>query len=530
VAGIVAPAASSPAGTAGIELHVERVSKSFGETRALSEVSLSVLPGSVHALVGENGAGKSTLGRIISGVTTPDSGAVFVDGSQVELRSPRAALERGIATIAQELALVPRLDAVANVMLGVERQTFGFVRRSRMRADYDELAASVGFDVPADRPVGSLSIAQQQEVEILRALSRDARLIVMDEPSARLSAGETKKLHRVIRRLAASGRSVLLISHFLSEVLSVADEVTVLRDGRVVRHASTAAESEASLIEAMLGRKLGAQFPPRRPPPPGAPVVLETRDLSGAGFAGVSLRVGAGEIVGLAGLVGAGRSELGRAIVGAAPFLGGRLLVNGEERRFRTPRQARSCGVLMLPESRRDQGLFLRRPTRENVSVASLERFSRLGLIAEAAEKRATAEVAGRAAVGASIEAPVSTLSGGNQQKVLFARTMLTRPVVLIADEPTRGVDVGAKRAIYEILVELAAEGMAILLISSEMEEILGLAHRVVVMRNGRVTADLPPEQISEEAILSAAFEARSNGGPPPSNGGPPPSNGGQAA
>jgi ABC-type sugar transport system ATPase subunit len=234
----------------------------------------------------------------------------------------------------------------------------------------------------------------------------------------------------------------------------------------------------------------------------------------------VSLGVCAGEIVGLAGLVGAGRSELGRAMVGAAPVLGGRLLVRGEERRFGTPRQARSCGVLMLPESRRDQGLFLRRPTRENVSVASVERFSRLGLIEEGAERRATAEVAGRAAVGASLEAPVATLSGGNQQKVLFARTMLARPVALIADEPTRGVDVGARRAIYEILVELAAGGMAILLISSEMEEILGLAHRVVVMRNGRVTAELPPGQISEQAILNAAFEARSNGGPPPSNGG----------
>jgi simple sugar transport system ATP-binding protein/ribose transport system ATP-binding protein len=324
----------------------------------------------------------------------------------------------------------------------------------------------------------------------------------------------------VIRSLAAGGRSVLLISHFLSEVLAVADEVTVLRDGHVVRHTSTAAESEASLVEAMLGRQLGALFPPRRPPPPGAPLVLETRDLSGAGFSGVSLGVCAGEIVGLAGLVGAGRSELGRAMVGAAPVLGGRLLVRGEERRFGTPRQARSCGVLMLPESRRDQGLFLRRPTRENVSVASVERFSRLGLIEEGAERRATAEVAGRAAVGASLEAPVATLSGGNQQKVLFARTMLARPVALIADEPTRGVDVGARRAIYEILVELAAGGMAILLISSEMEEILGLAHRVVVMRNGRVTAELPPGQISEQAILNAAFEARSNGGPPPSNGG----------
>jgi rhamnose transport system ATP-binding protein len=493
----------------GIELQAEEISKSFGETRALSDVSLSVLPASVHALVGENGAGKSTLGRIISGVIAPDEGRILIDGSPVELHSPRDALGRGIATIAQELALVPGLDAAANVFLGVEPRKLGFVQRAQLRDMYTRLAESVGFAVPRDRPVAGLSVAQQQEVEILRALSRDARLIVMDEPTARLSASETDKLHAVIRQLAANGRSVLLISHFLDEVLDVADQVTVLRDGRNVRHGATSAETEASLIEAMLGRKLGAQFPARQLRAKDARMVIEATDLSGVGFSGVSLGVHAGEIVGLAGLVGAGRTEFARAIVGAAPITAGRLEVAGRVEHFQSPREAIRRGVMMIPESRRDQGLFLLRPTRENVSVSSIERFSRLALVRSGDERRATAEVLESVEVEAPSELPISSLSGGNQQKTLFARAMLGKPAVLVADEPTRGVDVGAKRAIYQILVELAAQGVGILLISSEMEEILGLAHRVVVMRAGRIAAELGPDEISEEAILSAAFEAR---------------------
>jgi rhamnose transport system ATP-binding protein len=493
----------------GIELRAEGISKSFGETRALSDVSLSVLPATVHALVGENGAGKSTLGRIISGVIAPDSGHILVDGSPVELHSPRDALDRGIATIAQELALVPGLDAAANVFLGVEPRTLGFVQRAQLRDMYSRLAASVGFAVPGDRPVASLSVAQQQEVEILRALSRNARLIVMDEPTARLSASETDKLHAVIRQLAANGRSVLLISHFLDEVLEVADQVTVLRDGRQVRHGATSAETEASLIEAMLGRKLGAQFPARRLPAKDARMVIEAVDLTGVGFSGVSLGVHASEIVGLAGLVGSGRTELARAIVGAAPITSGRLEVDGRVEHFQSPREAIRRGVMMIPESRRDQGLFLLRPTRENVSVSSIERFSRLAIVRRSDERRATDEALERVEVDAPSDLPISSLSGGNQQKTMFARTMLGKPAVLVADEPTRGVDVGAKRAIYHLLVELAAQGVAILLISSEMEEILGLSHRVVVMRAGRIAAKLGPNEISEEAILSAAFEAR---------------------
>ena len=489
-----------------IHLRVERVSKQFGETRALSEVSLSVLPGSVHALVGENGAGKSTLGRIIAGAIQANSGAVVIDDEPVDFSRPRDALERGIALIAQELALVPTLAAAENILLGVEPRRLGFIDRRRLRQRFRRLAGDAGFELPEGVPIGALPVAHQQQVEILRALARDARLIVMDEPTARLSAGEAQKLHVTIRALAASGRSVLLISHFLKEVLEVADTVTVLRDGALVSTGPTADVTEAQLIEAMLGRRLTAQFPDQRPPPADAPTVLETRGLSGIGFDDVSIRVAAGEIVGLAGLVGSGRSELAHAIAGAAPILAGQLVVAGRVRRFRSPREARADRVALIPESRRDQGLFGLRSVRENVSIASLDAFTRLGLVDRRRERTQTGLALERVNVVGAAEASILTLSGGNQQKVLLARSLLSAPVLLVADEPTRGVDVGAKRAIYELLVELAAGGMGILLISSEMEEILGLSHRAYVMRSGTISADLAGSALTEPAILAAAF------------------------
>jgi simple sugar transport system ATP-binding protein/ribose transport system ATP-binding protein len=490
-----------------IDLRVERASKQFGETRALSEVSLGVLPGSVHALVGENGAGKSTLGRIIAGAIRPDAGSVIVDGEPVDFARPRDALELGIALIAQEIALVPSLGAAENILLGVEPRRWGFIQRRALRRRYRQLATDAGFELPEGVPIGAMPVGQQQQVEILRALARDARLIVMDEPTARLSAAEAEKLHATVRALAAGGRSVLLISHFLKEVLDVADTVTVLRDGLLVATGPTARATEASLIEAMLGRQMTAQFPDRRRVGAGAPIALETSALTGNGFANASIRVAAGEIVGLAGLVGAGRSELAHAIAGAAPILSGELRVAGRTRRFRSPRQAQAERVVLIPESRRDQGLFVLRPVRENVSVSRIDAFARLGIVDRGRERVAAGSALERVSVVGAPEAPVLTLSGGNQQKVLFARSLLSAPALLIADEPTRGVDVGAKRAIYELIVELAADGMGVLLISSEMDEILGLSHRAYVMRAGAISAELAGNEITEAAILAAAFE-----------------------
>ena len=489
-----------------VHLDLRGVGKSFGATRALDDVSVEVRSGSVHALVGENGAGKSTLGKIVAGVLAPDQGELVLLGTPVSFAAPRDALKAGIALVAQEVTLVPHLTVAENIFLGVEpRRPRGFVDRRTMIARFERLAAETGFVLRAGDRVGRLPLSKQQQVEILRALAREAACIVFDEPSASLSAVEVERLHEVIRQLAASGRTVVLVSHFLREVLDLADTITVLRDGRVVQTAPAAEATETSLIAAMLGRSISRAYPAKRLPTADAPIVLSVRDVDAPGIHGVSLEVHAGEIVGLAGLVGAGRTELARAIYGAAPIASGDVSV-GALRLTGSPIGSIRAGVLMIPESRKDDGLLLGRPVRENVSLSSLRELSRAGFVARRRERQQVGQVLRRAAAAASIEAPAGSLSGGNQQKLLFARALLAGPGLLIADEPTRGVDVGAKRDLYELIVELAASGVGILLISNEIEEILGLAHRVVVMRGGRVAADLAEPEATESAILAAAF------------------------
>jgi simple sugar transport system ATP-binding protein/ribose transport system ATP-binding protein len=495
-------------------LELQNVSKHFGGVHALEEVSLAVARGSVHALVGENGAGKSTLGRVVAGVLSPDGGRLLLDGVPVSFRSPRSALEHGIAAVSQEAAIVPQLTVAENVCLGAEPRRAGFIERRALRRSYAKLAAAAGFELPAaDAPAGRLGTAEQQKVEILRALARDARIIVMDEPTAALSAPETRQLHEIVRTLAASGKTILLISHFLREVLDLADTATVLRDGRIIRTSPTAVESEESLVEAMLGRPLTATFPDKQPPPD-ARVVLTVRNLLAPGVDDATLEVRAGEIVGLAGLVGAGRTELARAIFGASRVDGGRATLGAGGELGRSPRRSLRSGVAMIPESRKDHGLLFGRSVVENVTLPRLDELSRGGVVLRRAERKAAEKVLAQCDVrGARYSSPVRALSGGNQQKVLFARMMLCNPQMLIADEPTRGVDVGAKRAIYEFLASLAQQGVGVLLISSELEEILGLAHRVLVMRRGRIVAELGGEQMTEAAILAAAFADQSAGG-----------------
>jgi simple sugar transport system ATP-binding protein/ribose transport system ATP-binding protein len=514
-------------GLRGAHVELRDVGKSFGAARALEAVSLQIARGSIHALVGENGAGKSTLGKIVSGVIPPDRGEMLLGGEPVRFHSPREAIARGIVLIAQELSLVPALSVAENVFLGTEPRRAGFLRRAVLRRRYAELAGSVGFELDGDAPAGRLRTADQQKAEILRALSRDAGLIVMDEPTAALSRPDAVRLHQIIRRLAGSGTTIVLVSHFLREVLDLAQEVTILRDGRVVRTAHAAGETEQSLLSAMLGRSLGATFPAKRPAGGEAPVVLSVAGLSTVGVNNVSLEVRAGEIVGLAGLVGAGRTELARAVQGASPIAagtvsvaGGRELAGGPRRgpggrpgRQGSIRRALAAGLAMIPESRQEQGLLPGRSVTENVSLASLGQFSRLGFVRGRAERGAVGRMLGQVDVRApSQAAPAGTLSGGNQQKVLFARMLLCGPRVLVADEPTRGVDVGAKRAIYDLLTSLAADGLGVLLISSDVEEILGLAHRVLVMRRGKITAELSGGDLTEAAILGAAFDTAERG------------------
>ncbi|WP_249018855.1 sugar ABC transporter ATP-binding protein [Conexibacter sp. S30A1] len=483
------------------------VSKRFGGVHALAGISLEIPAGTVHALVGENGAGKSTLAKIIAGAIPHDSGELLVDGRPVTLRSPREGLELGIAMMAQELLVVPHLGVAQNVFLGVEPRRAGWVDRRALRVRYRELAARAGFSLDADRQVAGLRVAEQQQVEIMRALARDARMIVMDEPSQALAGADVERLHAIIRSLAAQGRTVLLVSHFLREVLELADTITVMRDGHIVRSAPATAEDESSLIQAMLGRPLTAAYPPKPRVAPDAAVALRVRGLVARGVDDVSFDLREGEILGLAGLVGAGRSELARAIFGADRRQAGSVELAGESLRPAGPLASLRNGLAMVPESRRELGLLYSRSAVENVSLSSLRGHSRLGVVDRRSERRAAGELLSRVALTrAGGESIVGTLSGGNQQKVLFARMLMCKPRVLIADEPTRGVDVGAKRAIYDLLVGLAAEGTAILLISSEVEEILGLAERVLVMRRGGIAAELVGEAVSESAILAAAF------------------------
>jgi ribose transport system ATP-binding protein len=495
--------ASTADGT--VHLEVRALGKSFGATRALDEVTVAVRSGSVHAFVGENGAGKSTLGKIIAGVFPQDQGDLVLRGTTVSFRSPREALVRGIALVAQEVALVPRLTVAQNVFLGAEPGRAGFIDRGSLRERFDRLVAEAGFDLDAATVVGHLPLAKQQQVEILRALAREADLIVLDEPSASLSTREVESLHEVVRGLRSRGRTVILVSHFLTEVLDLSDVVTVLRDGRVIRTSPTTDETEGSLVTGMLGRPVGRAYPDKHLPSSDARVVLGVHGLSAPGVTDATLSLREGEIVGLAGLVGAGRSELARAIYGASEATSGVVDVAGAALPGR-PAASIGSGVALIPESRKDDGLILRRPIRENVSLTSLRRFQRFGFVRRSAERSQVRVALDRVTGSPLLEAPAGSLSGGNQQKLLFARALLIGPGVLIADEPTRGIDVGAKRDIYEVLVRLAADGMAILLISNEVEEILGLAHRVLVMRGGRLVAELTGTDMTEEAIVNAAF------------------------
>jgi simple sugar transport system ATP-binding protein/ribose transport system ATP-binding protein len=501
----------------GSHLHVELrgISKRFGGVQALADVHLSIERGTVHGLVGENGAGKSTLGKIISGVIQPDEGQIVMDGQPVSFGSPREALTHGTAMIQQEIALVPRLNVLKNVLLGIESNRAGMLNEPLTRRRFDELNTRSGFALPADRMVAELSVADQKKVEILKAIARNARLIVMDEPTAALADDEAEKLIEIVRGLRQAGTTIVYVSHFLKEVLSVADTVTVLRNGELIRTAAASDETPDSLVTAMLGREMSLTFPPKAFPSPDAPVVFTVRDLTRAGTVeGISFDIRAGEIVGLAGLVGSGRSEVARAIFGADRRDSGRLELDGQAIRIGNPTDAVAAGIAMLPESRKTQGLLMRLGIGHNVTLPHLGSISQGAVVRQRREVGETTRLLRELDVRPpDPKAQVDSLSGGNQQKVLFAKWLFRRPRLLIADEPTHGVDVGAKLAIYRLITSLAGEGMAVLLISSELEEVLGLAHRVLVLRRGRIVAELldSPDgraSLTEDAVMRAAFAA----------------------
>jgi ABC-type sugar transport system ATPase subunit len=484
-------------------LAVQDVAKSFPGVRALDGVSLDVAAGEVHALVGENGAGKSTLIRVVGGAYVPDAGRVLLDGRPLPSGDPLATRRRGVSIIYQELTLVPELTAAENVFLGDERRPAWLDRRS-MEAETQRLLDGLGAGFPAASKVAGLSVAQRQTVEIARALRGASRVLVLDEPTSSLPEPDARRLLEVVRGLRGRGLAIVYISHRLEEIFAVADRVTVLRDGRVTGSARVADIDRRQLVRWMVGRDLSEEFPARGTPT-GEPV-LDVADLSVPGRVhGVSLAVRRGEILGLAGLVGSGRTSTGLALAGALRSRG-TIRLDGRPVRFASPSDALAAGVAYLTEDRKAAGLFPWLGVGHNLTIASLRRFGRLGFLDRRRERdaarRATTDFDVRCA---GLEQRAATLSGGNQQKMLLARFLLEPRRVLVLDEPTRGVDVGSKAEIYALMDRLTQSGLAILLISSDLPELLGMADRVVVLCEGRTTGVLERAEATEERVMTLA-------------------------
>jgi len=480
--------------------------KSFGATRAVRGVTLDIPSGSIFGLVGENGAGKSTLAKLMAGIETPDSGTLTIAGRDVSLRSPHEGIKAGVSMMAQEIMLVPDATVEENVLLGSMPRRGPFPNRKEMRRRFRELVELTEFDLDPNAKVGGLRVADQQKVEIMRALSQDADMIVMDEPSAALTTDEVERLHHSIREIARRGSTVLLISHFLEEVLALTDLVAIMRDGELVRVGPTSGETVDSLVASMVGRALDTDYHEAKPQPDG-PVRLSVSHLSRTGVLDdISFEIRQGEILGLAGLIGSGRTEIARCIFGADPYDSGEIQIDGQPVRLPSPHEAIEQGVFMVPESRKELGLVIGAPIVDNLLLATLKSRSRAGWVSKSAQRSVATDLAEAVDLRfSSIGQPVGSLSGGNQQKVLFGRAAEVSPRVLIVDEPTRGVDIAAKRAIHETLEKMAASGMAVLFISSELEEVLGVCTRVLVIHRGRVQSEFKAPY-DQEKVVSAFF------------------------
>ena len=497
-------------------LRATDVVKSYAGVRALRGASLELFAGEVHALVGENGAGKSTLIKILTGAVQPDSGEILIEGRPVRQHSPRAAKARGIAAIYQQPALFPELSVAENLAIGVETHSpWGRIDWAARRARAVQLLSRVGARIDPEVEAGDLSMAEQQLVEIARALGADAKVLILDEPTASLPEDDAQNLFRVIRELREHGVGIVYITHRLEELNAIADRVTVLRDGQTIGVRDMADVTREQLVQMMVGRELSQVFPKRAVPIGEA--VLELRGVGSAdgGVHDVTLEVRGGEIVGLAGLVGAGRTALARTVFGLTPADAGEIRVRGRPVHVGSPSDAVALGIAYCPEDRRRHGVVPEMPVTANVTLAALDRFSNgvFGALDFSRERAVTADYVRRLAVKTpSVFADVGSLSGGNQQKVALSRWLLTEPAVLILDEPTQGIDVAAKADIHSLMVRLAEQGVAILMISSEMPEILGMSDRVAVMRDGTIVEVLDHAEASAERVLAAALGGQSVG------------------
>lgn len=489
-------------------LELRHVSKSFPGVKALSDVSLQVEPGEVHALMGENGAGKSTLMKIASGWYQPDEGELFLNGSIVSLKTPASAQNHGIVTVYQELSVLPNLDVARNVLIGrLPRKSAMWVDKKATQAEAGRILTDLGIDLDPASRIDDLSIGQQQMVEIARAVSHNPRFLILDEPTSSLGRNEEEQLLAIVRRLTDEGVGVVYISHRMNEVFALSDRITVLRDGRHVVTKPTAEFTRDSLIAAMVGRTVETRD--NWAEGERSELVLEAKDLRlGSRVDGASIELYAGEVLGLAGLMGSGRTELASVLTGLAQPQGGSMTLKGEPYAPRSHRQAMRLGVAYVSEDRKNEGLLLTMSVSDNINLPTLWLQSLLGLVRRGRMRRQALSWIERLNIKApNPQVDVNTLSGGNQQKVALAKSLSTDPRVVILDEPTRGVDVGAKAEIHDLIRQLAKDGAAVLVISSDLPEILAVSDRIAVMARGRIAGVLPARGATEESVLQYAFE-----------------------
>ncbi|ARJ41934.1 ribose ABC transporter ATP-binding protein RbsA [Pantoea alhagi] len=487
-------------------LQLKGIEKSFPGVKALNGAALSVYPGRVMALVGENGAGKSTMMKVLTGIYKRDAGSLQWLGEETHFSGPKASQEAGIGIIHQELNLIPQLSIAENIFLGREFvNRFSRIDWKKMHAEADTLLKRLNLRFNSHRLVGDLSIGDQQMVEIAKVLSFESKVIVMDEPTDALTDTETVSLFRVINELKAQGCGIVYISHRMKEIFEICDDVTVFRDGQFIAERSVDTLTEASLIEMMVGRKLEDQYP-RLDKAPGE-IRLQVENLSGPGIDNVSFTLRKGEILGVSGLMGAGRTELMKMLYGALPRSAGKVVLNGREINVRTPQDGLANGIVYISEDRKRDGLVLGMSVKENMSLTALSYFSNGGgALKHSAEQLAVSDFIRLFNIKTpGMDQTIGLLSGGNQQKVAIARGLMTRPNVLILDEPTRGVDVGAKKEIYQLINQFKEEGLSIILVSSEMPEVLGMSDRILVMHEGRLSGEFSTEQATQEVLMAAA-------------------------
>ncbi len=487
-------------------LQLDNISKSFAGVNALVDVGFDVRPGEVHALLGENGAGKSTLIKIMAGVYQPDAGEILVEGKKVSFANPREASNHGIATVYQEPLLFPDLNVAENIFIG--HQNRGVVTNWRqMLRDAEQLLATLGVGLDVRSPARGLTVAAQQSVEIAKAISMNVRVLIMDEPTAALSAHEVAQLFKIVRDLRDRGVALVFVSHRMDEVFEIADRITVFRDGRLISTKPRAEVTPKSAIADMVGREIGLLQP--RPPANAGDLVLSVRGLAHDGaFHDVSFDLKKGEVLGFAGLVGAGRTDIGLALFGIEPATAGTISVKGQTRTIRSPREAMDAGIAYVSEDRRQLGLSLPMSISANITLPVLKRYlNRFGLVRTRQERDTAEEFRKRLAIRTpSVDLAVAKLSGGNQQKVMLSKWLNTHPTLLILDEPTRGIDVGAKAEVHAMIGELAAEGIGIIMISSDLPEVLAMSDRVLVMREGRQVAIFDRADATQETVMTAAM------------------------